>query len=135
MHKAKWTVGLSNGETLHEEKGDFCTITGALSPWQRLLGHLAEAGATITSLSLYADDGRRWNLPSAGKAPKFKAFAEAPKPVSFRMFRKAGADLRQDGSVQEQDLFTVAEATYEDGKKLQVWVDEGTLNSWNLVSN
>lgn len=132
MHKVLWIAGLSNGESIYEEKGNFATIKGELSPWQRLLSYIAEQGLTITSLSLYSADGRRWNIPSAGKNPKFKEFANAPKPVSFRMFRKLGADIVNEKQVS-QDLYTVAEALYEDGTKLQMWVDNETMNAWSLI--
>jgi hypothetical protein len=132
MHKAKWTVGLSNGETLYEEKGLFCTRPGEASPWQQLQQYLAQTGLSITSLSIFMDDGRRWNLPSAGKNPKFKAFGDAAKPVSYRMFRKMGGDV-MNGSVINEDRYTVAEAAYDGSIRLQTWVDESTGNSWSLV--
>ena len=133
MKKVLWTVGLSNGENVYEEKGNFQTITGELSPWQRLLAYMKEKELRITSLSLYTSDGRRFNLPSAGRNPKFKAFSELPQPVAYKMFRKMGGDVMRGGEIENQDLYTVIEAEYEDGKKLQVWVDEETLNSWTLI--
>jgi hypothetical protein len=141
MKKVLFTAGLSNGETVAEGKGNFEEIEGALSPWRRLVAYLEESKATITSLSLYTADGQRWHLPSAGKNPKFKEFADMPKPVSFRFFRKYGADTMGPNAGVE-DRYTVIEATY--GKlvpcpdaptfKVQVWVDENTLKSWSAVT-
>lgn len=134
MHKILFTVGLSNGETISEEKGNFCTIEGAPSPWRRLCSYIAKEGLEIRSLSLATRDGKRWNLPSAGKTPKFKEFGEMPKPVDFRIFRKLGTDLNpKTHEVVSQDLYTVAEATFSDGCKLQVWVDEETCKSWSVI--
>lgn len=133
MNKVLFTASLSNGETIHEEKGNFQTITGELSPWQRLLAFCASQKATITSLALYTADGKRWNIPSAGKTPKFKAFADCEKPISYRFFRKIGADMRADGTIENTDHFNVIEATYTDGKKIQVWVDDEGENSWTLL--
>lgn len=131
-HTVYWIAGLSNGQTITEGKGDFQVIEGELSPWQRLLAFCAANGATITSMSLATADGRRFNLPSAGKNPKFKAFADAPKPLSYKAFRKFGADVTRN-SQTNKDLFTVIEASYEGGSAIQVWVDEDTLTSWSLI--
>ncbi len=136
MHKILFTVGLSNGETVTEEKGNFCTIPGALSPWQRLLSYKAEVGAEITSLSLYTKDGKRWNLPSAGKNPKFKEFEHTQKPESFRMFRKIAKEsstLAGLATSQGIDQHTCIEAVYGDGRRLQVWVAEDGLSSWSVM--
>jgi hypothetical protein len=129
--KTKWFASLSDGSTVYEEKGDFKTIKGELSPWQRLLKHL-DNGIKITSISLYTDDGKRFNLPSAGKNPKFKEFAEAPKPTSYNFFRKAGADI-MNGKAESYEVYAVIEAIYPD-KKLQLWVSESNSNnSWAVI--
>ena len=133
MHKVLFTASLSNGENIYEEKGNFQTTPGALSPWQRFLAYLGETKLKITSLSLYTPDGRRWNLPSAGKNPKFREFAVIEQPVGYRMFRKMGGDAINTGEIINPDLYTVIEAQYAGGKKIQVWVDEKTLNSWSLI--
>jgi hypothetical protein len=133
QHTVLWSVSLSNGDTIHEEKGEYVTQAGLLSPWQRLLLFLEKEKLLVTSLSLYSNDGRRWNIPSAGKNPKFKAFAEAPKPVSYRMFRRMGGDVIGTGEITHKEIFTVAEAKYESGVVLQVWVDNATGNSWTLI--
>jgi hypothetical protein len=132
-HKVHWIAGLSNGETAHEGKGNFQIIEGELSPWQRLLRHIETNSLRITSLSLGTDDGRRWNLPSAGKNPKFHAFATAPRPTAYRMFRSAAMDV-MDGSGEWGDLYTCAEAEYENGTKMQVWVAEDTLAAWSVLT-
>ena len=74
----------------------------------------------------------RWNLPSAGKNPKFKAFADAPQPVRYRMFRAMGSDI-MGGKTANPELYTVAEAEYADDCKLQLWVSEVNGNSWTLI--
>lgn len=132
MHKVQWIVGLSNGETITEGKGNFAEVTGELSPWQKLLAYVQEKGVTITSLSLYTADGKRWNLPSSGKNPKFHAFSIAKKPTGYKMFRKVGADI-MNGKPVNEDLFTCAEAQFEDGSRLQIWVDESSEKSWTLI--
>lgn len=140
LHNVKWKVSLSNGETLHEEKGEYISVKGELSPWQKLLAHLEETNARVTSLSLYTDDGQTFNLPSAGKNPQFKMFNTAPIPKAYKMFRQFGQDY--DG--KHKLHFTVAEAMYELANNtgavvarliLQIWVDENnTRNTWSLVN-
>jgi hypothetical protein len=137
-HNVKWQVSLANGETLFEDKGDFCEVDGQPSPWQKLLFYLAKNKTYITSLSLYTDSNQRFNLPSAGKSPKFKAFIEAPKPLGFQCFRKMGIDFNKgpDGKVRPDeggDLFTVAQAKYADCF-MEIWVDENSpKNCWGLI--
>lgn len=141
-HNVKFVVALSNGETIHEGKGEYEEHEGELSPWQRLLSHLIKERATVTSLGLYTDDGQRWNLPSMGEKPKFKAFDLAPKPLDFTLFRAIGADVagyrltpQEIENLREYDHFTVAEAVYAD-YKLQIWVSEHNPRvSWTLVVN
>jgi len=140
-HQVKWQVGLSNGETFFEGKGNFDYIDGAPSPWLRLFDYLAEKKCRITSLSLFTDTGQRWNLPSAGNRPKFKAFYEAEVPVDFNCFRKLGEDkkgIREGNELTvtetvSQDLFTVAQAEFEN-YFLEVWVNEAnTKHAWTLI--
>lgn len=131
-HTVRWSVSLNNGATLYEEKGDYVSIQGVLSPWQRLLKYVEENNLQITSLALYTEDGRRFNLPSAGNNPRFKAFGEAEKPVKYRAYRRVGMDVLT-GSDQKEEVFTIAEAEYTDGKKLQLWVDEKTHIAWTLI--
>lgn len=136
MKKVLWTVGLSNGETIAEEKGNFQTVEGELSPWQKLLSYCAEKGVTITSLSLYTKDGMRWNLPSAGKNPKFGELQNLPKAVDFIMQRKIAQERRSDALDKDAgwvDKHTVAIAVFEDGRRLEVWVAEETLISWSIL--
>lgn len=130
--KVQWSVSLSNGETLYENKGNFQTIEGELSPYQRMLAFIVGKEVKITSMTLYTDDGHRWNLPSAGKNPKFKAFADAEKPVNYKFFRKLGQDV-MNGEKGIPEIYSVIEAQYEDGKKIQVWVDNETFNSWSVI--
>lgn len=131
-HRVKWSVSLSNGETYHEEKGDYCTVEAELSPWQRLLAYIAEQNVKITSLYLRTDDGRTYNLPSAGNNPRFKAFGDSQKPVDYNMHRRVAVDV-MNGKQGLETVFTIARATLNDGKKMEIWVNEETLNSWVLV--
>lgn len=133
QHTVNWGASLDNGETIYEGKGDYIAIEGELSPWQKLRKRMEDTGVRITSLSLYAADGRRWNLPSAGRNPKFRAFDAAPKPVGYRFFRKMGGDVLPSGDVVDEDRYTCIEAQYEDGRAVQLWVDEKTMNAWTLL--
>ncbi len=131
-HNIKWTVSLSNGETLYEGKGDFKEVEGEDSPYRKLLKHLDKKDLKITSLGLYNDNNSRWNLPSAGKNPKFKAFDDAEKPKDYRFFRKIGADILS-GVPKNEEVFAVIEAQFEN-YKLQLWVrDDSPHESWVLV--
>ena len=137
IHNVKWQVSLSNGETFYEEKGNFKSIPNIDSPWQRLNEYACDVKADITSLSLYTNDGRSFNLPSAGKNPKFRAFDMQEKPLYYEMYRKLGQDFIKGGNamnpVSESALFTVIVAYY-DGYQLQLWVDENnTKNCWTLM--
>lgn len=120
-----WQVSLSNGETFQEGKGDYKVIEGELSPWQRLKRYIGD-DTTITSLSLFTEDGRSFVLPSGGKNPKFHAFTEAENPVSYNFFRKLGGDVSIGGEVHVDELYNVIEAEYENGSRLQIWVDNET---------
>ncbi len=134
MHQVLFTIGLSNGETIAEEKGNYQTLAGELSPWRRALAYINQRGVTITSLSLYTRDGQRWSVPSLGKNPKFHAFAVAEKPVSYNFFRQMGADVnRETGDTYNEEQYAVVEATYADGTKLQTWVHNSTFASWSLI--
>lgn len=132
MHQVQFIIGLSNGEMITEGKRDYQRTAGELSPWMRALRYIAESGVNITSLSLYTADGKRWNLPSAGKNPKFRECGEYPVPVSFNFFRKAGIDVSPDGSQEVSDVYAVAEAQYPDGHRVQLWVNDETMNAWTF---
>lgn len=132
MHNVLFIAGLSNGETITEEKGNFQTITGELSPWQRLQKYIQEKGVTITSLSLYTKDGKRWNIPSNGNNPKFKAFGDAPKPISYKFYRRMGADVINNGGLKDEEIYAVVEAEYE-SVKIQVWVNDKSFVSWSFI--
>lgn len=132
--KVRWIASLSNGETLYEERGNFKTIQGELSPWLRLLSYLTEKDLTITSIALTFDERTRYNLPSLSKSPKFHAFSTAAKPVAFNFFRKLGGNVI-DGKIDPRtaDHFAVIEAQYESGQVVQVWVDDSNGNTWTLM--
>lgn len=129
--KVKWRASLSNGETHYEGKGDYTRVPGELSPWLRLQEYITDNGLTITSLALYDDKGRTFNLPSSGSRPKFKAFTDTLPPVDYDMFRAISQDLGQtDGEnvelydyVENQEHFTVVSALYST-YSLQLWVSE-----------
>lgn len=127
QHKVLWTVGLSNGQNLYEEKGNFKTITGELSPWQRLKRYIVENGVSITSFSLYTNDGKRWTLPSAGKNPRFRQLDNVPQPVEYNFFRKWANDTKTG-----DERWGVIEASYEGGETLQIWVDDDKQVSWSM---
>ena len=150
-HNVRWQASLSNGETVYEDKGDYLELPGELSPWQKLLKHISENNLTITSLSLYTDDGARFNLPSLGKNPKFSAFDQATKPFQYILERVIAKDHDPvSGSVEPNsvDWFTTISALYKfsftDGVhsvvnssviKLSLWVDEqNPKNCWTLVT-
>ena len=132
LHKVKWQVSLTNGETLFEGKGDFKEIRGQSSPWQRLTKYIIENSLDITSLSLYTDDGRTFNLPSKGKNPKFREFSLMDKPLDFNFAHKLARNIMKDGTSIESGWFTFIEAIYPT-YRLQLWVDENdTRNCWVL---
>lgn len=127
--RVKWSVSLANGETFFEEKGAFQTLPGAPSPWQRLLAYCTTHHLTITSLSLYTDEGQTFHLPSNGTNPKFHAFHQAAKPLSYNFYRVVGHDIYD----KVFDHFAVIEAIY-DSYRLQIWVNENDpKHSWVLV--
>ena len=130
--KIKWTCSLSDGSTYYEGKGEFKKEEGELSPYQKLLKHIQKEDLKITSLGLYNENNRRWNLPSKGKNPKFQAFDKADKPKNYRFFRKVGVDIL-NGKAQDEEKYSVIEAEY-DNYKLQVWVKNSKPHeSWVLV--
>lgn len=136
-HSIFWQVSLSNGETFYENKGDYKTIPGELSPWNRLQKYIADNKLLITSLSLYTQDGRTFNLPSAGRSPKFRPFQVAEKPLDYNYAHYIAREHDiVDNEVQKTEVsewFTVIEAIYPE-YRLQVWVDEqNPKNSWVLV--
>ena len=119
----KWGVSLSNGETLYQGKGIYEEIEGELSAWQRLVSYLAQNRLEITSLFLYQDSGRRWNLPSAGSNPKFAVLQNLEKPLDFNCFCILGMNMKMSEKEEIPDHFIVIEAIYSGGKKLQIWVN------------
>lgn len=140
--RVKWQVSLSNGETYQEGKGDFKRVDGEKSPWQKLLSYTALKEVLITSLSLYTDDGHRYNLPSAGNNPKFAVFETLPKPIDFIFARKMARDhdvmIDDKGqasitNTEIADMCAVIEAVYKE-YRLQVWVSEYDPKvSWAVV--
>jgi len=135
-HKITWLVSLSNGETFSEGVGQFEEIEGALSPWQKLLVYLAENSLQITSLVL-VNNNRTFNLPSAGKNPKFRPFSLSQKPIKYELRRYVS---RESNSAEELpsaligEWFTVGVAIYPD-YELQIWVDENNPNNcWGLCA-
>ena len=138
--KVRWVVSLSNGETLYEERGSYRTVEGELSPWQRLQAYITEQGLEITSIVLLyqvklGNDVQdiTYHVPSAGRDPKFHAFANATKPIGYNFFRKLGGDvINGDINQDTADVFTVAEAIYEN-YKLQLWIDDSSGRCWTLI--
>jgi len=140
-HKVKWQVSLSNGETFQEGRGMFEQIEGELSPWNKLLKYVEEVRAPITSLSLYTDDGRTFNLHSIGKNPKFASFDIGQKPYKLALERKFAADMAvEGGNAERESNFTTIAAWYslepiQKCIKLAIWVDEDNPdNCWSLLT-
>jgi hypothetical protein len=133
--KVKWTVSLNNGETLYENKGLFTNVLGELSAWNKLQNYINENNLTITSLSLMTDAGQRWNLPSMGKNPKFKAFDTAVKPYKYVLERKVGVDWDDKDNL---DTFTTISAYLKiegNDYKQTIWVqDNNPQVTWVIVN-
>ncbi len=68
--KPKWTVSLSNGETLYEGKNEYEHSEGEPTPWRRLLNYIEEEELSITSLALYNDKQR--SVRPSERPPKMK---------------------------------------------------------------
>jgi hypothetical protein len=134
-HNVKWQVSLNNGETLYEGKGNFVEIEDELSPWNKMIQYVTENSLEITSLSLYTNSGQRWNLPSKGGNPKFRAFDIAQKPYKLQLERVQGMDWDDQNN---PDIYTTINAFYDyEGViyKLSIWVDEkNTNNTWTLFT-
>ncbi len=133
-HNIFWTASLSDGSTIYEGKGEYAIEPGQLSPWQRLRVFLNENPTIkITSLSLYTNDNRRFNLPSAGRNPKFKIFAESEQPTGYNFKRLAGIDFDMAGKQEGTEIYAIIEAIYAT-KTLQMWVsDSDTRNCWSVI--
>lgn len=142
-HKVKFKISLTNGETLYEGKGPLQEIPNEPSPWQKALNYTITHGCDITSVSLYTEDGRTFNLPSLGKNPKFQQFAnQKEKPIDFNVSRSIATEkviARENGKDTVEvpqhiaEHYTVAEAIYS-SYSLQLWVDElDPRNCWVLV--
>ncbi len=126
-HNVKWTASLSDGSNIYEDKGDYKEVQGELSPWLKLREYLEDNEVEITSLSLYTDDGKRWNLPSAGN-PKFRELRNVEMPNSFKFRRKLSKDL----ITKKEKRYAVITAIYDD-RELQVWVlDKEPYPSWAI---
>lgn len=120
-HNVKFKISLSNGETLYEGKGILAEIHNEPSPLQKLFNYISSKKVYITSLTLQAK-GREYSLPSAGNNPRFKAFADARRPLYYKMYRKLATDVL-GGNEGVRDLYTVGEAVYRN-YSLQLWVNE-----------
>jgi len=115
----KFKAGLSNGETAIEGKGRFAMVPGELSPINKLLAYCEENDISITSLTLVGPEGQEFHAPTSAKNPRFKAFADAERPLGYKIYRKAGGDVLTGNVTYE--YYTVAETLY-DGFSLQLWV-------------
>lgn len=130
MTQVFWKVSLSSGETFTEGKGDYEELYGQPLPFRRLQEYVKENDLRITSLSLFTSSGQNYNLPSAGRNPRFSAFDLVEQPVDYLCFGKCGRDI-VSGSVVSEDLYKVIRAIYEDGSFIEIWVDESnTSNIW-----
>ena len=137
-HTVKFQVSLSNGETFFEGKGKFQEVAGELSPWQKLMNYIEDNRLEITSLALFTDEGRKFNLPHAGKNPKFapQMKVEFAAPYTFNLFRYIEYNLKGAGgkitSQKVHSLFTVIEAIYPKFK-VQLWVDENDHDNCRVL--
>lgn len=133
-HTVKWYVSLSNGETFFEGKGDFRDFANMKSPWQRLIDYLIDHKVEITSLGLYTNSGKRFNLASAGSSPKFKNFENAKKPIDYQVERSVAREMSMaGGDAKVVDFYTVARAIYPT-YELQLWVNNFNPDiSWVYV--
>lgn len=129
-HNVLFRASLSNGETITEDRNITGDETG--SPWTKLVRYARDNNLTITSLALITPAGQTFNLPSAGNNPKFKT-AETAKPIGYAVKRTISRNLREDGSAEIDDHFTIATAQFET-HQIEIWVDEkNPRNSWSLV--
>jgi len=130
-HNVIFLVSLSNGETLYEGRGILAEIPGGKSAWALLTDYLISKKLEITSMSLSAPHGRRFNLPSAGNKPNFPWFKDIERPLDFNCFR-AMTDSHRGGETQTF-LYSVIEAIYPK-YRLQMWVDDNNPdNCWSVV--
>lgn len=131
-HEATWVASLSNGETAHENKGEYKLVPGELSPWQRLVKYCHDNDVKITSLSLVDGWGRKHHLPSAGSNPRFRLLDGIEKPVDFNQFKQVAGNVNKTtGEMTPDDFFVVIEAIYAD-YKVQLWYDQKTGNTWSF---
>lgn len=126
----KFKVSLSNGATIYEGKGSYALVKGELAPWLRLKQDLERHGTKITSMSLYHDDGRTWNLPSAGKNPKFRVFDNLPKPIEYKYVRLFARDIEPGA---KDEVLVAVEAVYENYTLILFVSEENPDNTWVLV--
>ena len=122
----QWAVGLSNGENYQEN--NYPKIEDNLSPWQCLLKYIEANDLTVTSVYLFSDK-HKWVLPSKGKRPRFQEYDIAEQPISYRAFKKYGRDL----ITKKEEHYSVIEAEYENGQKLQTWVSHDGEASWSVI--
>lgn len=136
-------ASLSNGETIVENKGDWCWVDGLKSPWNRLIRYTAEKDITINSLSLGSPLGTTWTLPILSGKPRFRGYTglqEAEKPIDYEVKRFIARDMDvgiSQGTARIKktvisEFYTIAEAIFKD-HILQLWVSEANLNLSYMV--
>ena len=126
LMKTRWTVSTSQGLNFTEGNAPYVEILGEPSPWVRFKND----GHVITSLGMISSDGHIFNLPSAGKRPKFSDFDTQEKPLGYEVWRKVASEIIGD---REEVHYTVIEAIYQNFK-LQIWVnDDNPSVSYSLV--
>lgn len=136
-------ASLSDGQTIVENKGDWCWLEGLKSPWQRLVRYTAENKLLITSLSLYTPLGTTFTLPTIGGKPRFKGYTNLTpeeQPIDYEVKRfiaqehDVGVKMKK-AEVKKtaiEEFYTIAEAIYKE-HILQIWVSEINLNhSWTV---
>lgn len=115
----QWKAVLSDGSIFTEGQTPFEYVPGKPSPYLRLIEYLKLKNLKIASLSIISGT-QTFNLPSPSNYPKFSLFIKNIRPAELAFFRMFGINSGSDN----QDIYAVAQATYENGQKLQLWVGE-----------
>ena len=137
----KWVAGLSNGETVIEDMGQFAEVKGGVSSWQLLQQYLRDNKLEINSLkirvyeqSLLKKTVRDYNLPSN----KSRFASDAPLDLECstlvrKLFIKKSADDPMFELNDKEERYIVATAYYSFGKISIIISRKDTNQSWISV--
>jgi hypothetical protein len=92
---------------------------------------------SVTGFVFYDVLGKTRYVPISYKNPRFAAFYSYGNVKDLRFFRKEAADKHLTGAVVDGSVetFAIAEAEYENGTKLQIWVNSKHPDiSWSLIT-